>query len=206
MVTAAILKAAHQPLDHHPRIFDDPIAVGLIPEASEQSIMNASIPATRRVNGCRPGPIANRKSASIPDSTHNHDRALSCGRDWGCYRENSYGSNDALAWSTHYHQNVPGADGRSVLVELPTRDQTAILLSFVFLTPSTDDIDHRLWAPRITRRIVAPHKQHQPSAPSRAAADATAPNCPPCLAVIDLIIAWLRASSAAEQSSSIRHS
>jgi methyltransferase (TIGR00027 family) len=41
MVHAAIRRAAHQLLDR-PRIFDDPIAVGLIPEASEQSIMNAT--------------------------------------------------------------------------------------------------------------------------------------------------------------------
>jgi O-methyltransferase involved in polyketide biosynthesis len=40
MVRAAIRRAAHQLLDH-PRIFEDPIAVGLIPEASEQSINSA---------------------------------------------------------------------------------------------------------------------------------------------------------------------
>jgi O-methyltransferase involved in polyketide biosynthesis len=37
MVRAAMRRAAHQLLDH-PRIFEDPIAVGLIPDASEQSI------------------------------------------------------------------------------------------------------------------------------------------------------------------------
>jgi methyltransferase (TIGR00027 family) len=38
MVRTAVRRAAHQLLDH-PRIFDDPIAVGLIPEASEEAIL-----------------------------------------------------------------------------------------------------------------------------------------------------------------------
>src|ERR1700676_2088813 len=40
MVRTAIRRAAHQLLDR-PRIFEDPIAVGLIPEASEQAILGA---------------------------------------------------------------------------------------------------------------------------------------------------------------------
>jgi methyltransferase (TIGR00027 family) len=41
MVRAAMRRAAHQLLDC-PRVFEDPIAVGFIPEASEQSILNAA--------------------------------------------------------------------------------------------------------------------------------------------------------------------
>jgi hypothetical protein len=41
MVQAAILRAAHQLLDR-PLIFADPIAVGLVPEASEQAILCAA--------------------------------------------------------------------------------------------------------------------------------------------------------------------
>jgi methyltransferase (TIGR00027 family) len=40
MVRTAIRRAAHQLLDR-PRIFEDPIAVGFIPEASEQAILGA---------------------------------------------------------------------------------------------------------------------------------------------------------------------
>ena len=42
MVRTAVRRAAHQLLDH-PRIFDDPIAVGLIPEASEQAILGEGV-------------------------------------------------------------------------------------------------------------------------------------------------------------------
>jgi methyltransferase (TIGR00027 family) len=40
MICTAIRRAAHQLLDR-PRIFDDPVAVGLIPEASEHAILSA---------------------------------------------------------------------------------------------------------------------------------------------------------------------
>ena len=40
MVQAAVLRAAHQLLDE-PRIFDDPIAVDLVPEASRDAILRA---------------------------------------------------------------------------------------------------------------------------------------------------------------------
>jgi O-methyltransferase involved in polyketide biosynthesis len=40
MICTAIRRAAHQLLDR-PRILDDPVAVGLIPEASEHAILSA---------------------------------------------------------------------------------------------------------------------------------------------------------------------
>jgi O-methyltransferase involved in polyketide biosynthesis len=40
MVQTALLRAVHQLLDE-PRIFDDPIAVDLVPEASRDAILGA---------------------------------------------------------------------------------------------------------------------------------------------------------------------
>jgi methyltransferase (TIGR00027 family) len=41
MVRTAMRRAAHQLLDH-PRIFEDPVAVGIVPEVSEDAILGAS--------------------------------------------------------------------------------------------------------------------------------------------------------------------